>query len=152
MVRRLIIWIGLIGWAALGSGIGGAYGQAARFGHVGLDEGLSQNGVNAVYQDRIGFVWLGTQDGLNRYDGVEMIVLHEFGSERVELVRVAPNTQFPTHAHEGGEEILVLEGTLWDEEGESPAGSWVRTPDGSQHAPFTRADGTLIYVKFGHLA
>ena len=85
-------------------------------------------------------------------DGVEMIVLHEFGSERVELVRIAPNTQFPLHPHAGGEEILVLEGTLWDEEGAYPAGSWIRNPAGSEHAPFTKEDGTLIYVKFGHLA
>ncbi len=84
-------------------------------------------------------------------DGVEMIVLHEFARERVELVRIAPNVQFPAHRHEGGEEILVLEGTLWDEQGEYPAGSWVRNPDGSDHASFTRADGALIYVKFGHL-
>ncbi len=84
-------------------------------------------------------------------DGVEMIVLHEFGSERVELVRIAPDVQFPVHPHEGGEEILVLEGTLWDEDGDYPAGSWIRNPDGSQHAPFTKADGALIYVKFGHL-
>ncbi len=85
-------------------------------------------------------------------DGVEMIVLHEFGSERVELVRIAPNIQFPLHPHAGGEEILVLEGTLWDEEGAYPAGSWIRNPAGSEHAPFTKEDGTLIYVKFGHLA
>ncbi len=85
-------------------------------------------------------------------DGVEMIVLHEFGDERVELVRIAPNTQFPKHPHAGGEEILVLEGTLWDEEGSYPAGSWVRNPAGSKHAPFAKEDGALIYVKFGHLA
>ncbi len=83
--------------------------------------------------------------------GVEMIVLHEFGSERVELVRIAADTQFPMHAHEGGEEILVLDGTLWDEEGEYPAGSWVRNPDGSEHAPYSKSDGALLYVKFGHL-
>ena len=85
-------------------------------------------------------------------EGVEMIVLHEFESERVELVRIAADTQFPMHAHKGGEEILVLEGTLWDEEGKYPARSWIRNPDGSEHAPYTKSDGTLLYVKFGHLA
>ncbi len=85
-------------------------------------------------------------------DGVEMIVLHEFGDERAELVRIAPDTQFPKHPHAGGEEFLVLEGTLWDEEGAYPSGSWVRNPAGSDHAPYTKSDGALIYVKFGHLA
>jgi signal transduction histidine kinase/ligand-binding sensor domain-containing protein len=34
-----------------------------------VDEGLSQNTVNALLQDRLGFLWLGTEDGLSRFDG-----------------------------------------------------------------------------------
>ena len=45
-----------------------------------------------------------------------------------------------------------LEGTLWDEEGGYPADSWVRNPAGSEYAPFSKENGALIYVKFGHLA
>lgn len=37
-------------------------------------EGLSHNTVFAVLQDRQGFLWIGTADGLNRYDGYEMTV------------------------------------------------------------------------------
>ena len=40
-----------------------------RFERLGLDEGLSQQAVLAIGQDARGFVWLGTEDGLNRYDG-----------------------------------------------------------------------------------
>lgn len=40
-----------------------------RFRHLSLLEGLSQSTVNCVIQDRAGFIWIGTQDGLNRYDG-----------------------------------------------------------------------------------
>ena len=32
-------------------------------------QNLSSSYVNQVYQDRIGFVWVSTEDGLNRYDG-----------------------------------------------------------------------------------
>lgn len=39
------------------------------FKRVGTNEGLSQNTVNEIIQDSRGFVWLGTKDGLNRYDG-----------------------------------------------------------------------------------
>ncbi len=40
-----------------------------KFDHYNLAEGLSQSSVFAVLQDRYGFLWIGTQDGLNRYDG-----------------------------------------------------------------------------------
>ncbi len=44
-------------------------GQTFRFAHLGLEEGLSQSSVHAILQDRRGFLWFGTEDGLNRYDG-----------------------------------------------------------------------------------
>ena len=40
-----------------------------RFGRLGVSRGLSQSAVNCILQDRQGFLWVGTQDGLNRYDG-----------------------------------------------------------------------------------
>jgi diguanylate cyclase (GGDEF)-like protein len=40
-----------------------------RFSHLGADEGLSQGTVSAIIQDAHGFMWIGTQDGLDRYDG-----------------------------------------------------------------------------------
>jgi len=40
-----------------------------RFRHLSVEDGLSQNSVNYIFQDHNGFIWLGTQDGLNKYDG-----------------------------------------------------------------------------------
>ncbi|WP_332854396.1 sensor histidine kinase [Duganella sp. S19_KUP01_CR8] len=40
-----------------------------RFEHLGIEQGLTQESVTAVLQDRHGYMWLGTQAGLNRHDG-----------------------------------------------------------------------------------
>lgn len=39
------------------------------FEHLSLNEGLSNNSVNCILQDQEGFMWFGTDDGLNKYDG-----------------------------------------------------------------------------------
>jgi ligand-binding sensor domain-containing protein/signal transduction histidine kinase len=41
------------------------------FNHLSLEDGLSQSTVYCILQDKTGFIWLGTQEGLNRYDGNE---------------------------------------------------------------------------------
>lgn len=83
--------------------------------------------------------------------GIEVLRLHAFGTERVTLVRWAPNTAFERHAHRRGEEILVIDGAFYDDDGGYPAGTWIRSPRGSEHAPFTRDEGALVYIKVGHL-
>lgn len=83
--------------------------------------------------------------------GVSEMPLHERGSERVRLVKLAPGTRLDPHQHGGGEEILVLEGAFEDELGRYPKGTWLRNPDGSAHRVFS-AEGCMLYVKTGHLA
>ena len=67
------------------------------------------------------------------------------------MVRYAPKAQFARHVHGGGEEILVLEGVFSDEHGDYPAGTYLRNPPGSVHAPFSR-DGCLLFVKLWQFA
>lgn len=50
------------------------YGKNIRFEQLSLEDGLSQSVVNAILQDSKGFLWIGTDDGLNRYDGYEFKV------------------------------------------------------------------------------
>jgi anti-sigma factor ChrR (cupin superfamily) len=83
--------------------------------------------------------------------GLSVMPLHEFDGVGTALVRWAPNTIFRPHVHPGGEEIFVLEGVFHDEYGSYPAGTWIRSPRFSKHAPFTKSEGATIYVKTGHL-
>ena len=84
--------------------------------------------------------------------GVSVLPLHEFGTEHVALERWAPSTELAVHRHRGGEEILVLDGAFEDEHGRYPKGTWMRSPNHSEHRPRTGPDGAVIYVKTGHLA
>ncbi len=43
-----------------------------RFEHLSVEDGLSQNRVYAILQDRLGFMWFGTQQGLNKFDGLRL--------------------------------------------------------------------------------
>ncbi|MBI3194374.1 MAG: hypothetical protein HYZ34_07925 [Ignavibacteriae bacterium] len=45
-----------------------------RFEHLTVEDGLSQNTVLNIFQESEGFLWFGTQDGLNRYDGFTFTV------------------------------------------------------------------------------
>ncbi len=84
-------------------------------------------------------------------NGLSVMPLHEFRNEHTALVRWQPGTQFPAHLHEGGEEIFVVSGEFEDDRGSYPAGTWLRSPPGSSHEPFSR-EGCTILVKTGHLA
>ena len=66
----------------LGIAVPGAAAAAVSpmvFRHLGTEDGLSQNSVMATTQDAQGYVWLATEDGLNRYDGYR---LKRFGRDR----------------------------------------------------------------------
>jgi len=73
MIRHIIrhlLWVllQLIGLSAF-SQVGGF-----RFARIGTEEGLSQSNVTCILRDSRGFMWFGTRNGLNRYDGYKVIV------------------------------------------------------------------------------
>jgi ligand-binding sensor domain-containing protein/HPt (histidine-containing phosphotransfer) domain-containing protein/PAS domain-containing protein len=46
------------------------------FEHVSVEQGLSQSSVHSIAQDKLGFLWMGTDAGLNRYDGFRFQTFH----------------------------------------------------------------------------
>ncbi|MEM6841315.1 MAG: two-component regulator propeller domain-containing protein [Bacteroidota bacterium] len=72
------------------------------FEHLTSEAGLSQNDVNCILQDQQGFLWFGTHDGLNRYDGYNFEVF-----------------QFDPNDHQGISSNLIFtlsedqQGNLW---------------------------------------
>ncbi len=51
-----------------------SYAHPVQFEHISVEQGLSQSSVNCIIQDTRGFIWFGTDDGLNRYDGYNFSV------------------------------------------------------------------------------
>lgn len=84
-------------------------------------------------------------------EGVSILPLHHTPSEDVAMLKLAPGAGPVTRHYPGGAELLVIEGTMSDQDGDYPVGSWLRLPPGSEHR-ISSADGTLIWTKTGHLA
>ncbi|MBB2144899.1 response regulator [Pedobacter sp. LMG 31464] len=54
--------------------------------YIGVEQGLSNNVVNSLYQDRFGFMWMGTYDGLNRYDGYDFKIFRNKWDDENSLI------------------------------------------------------------------
>ncbi|MGJ7033107.1 ligand-binding sensor domain-containing protein [Niabella hirudinis] len=52
---------------------------------LGVRQGLSQGMINCVYQDKEGFMWICTKDGLNRYDGYNIITYRNIANDAYSL-------------------------------------------------------------------
>jgi ligand-binding sensor domain-containing protein len=67
LVAQAVAGMLLCGPATLGAA------TQARFTRLSIEQGLSQNTVQSILQDRVGFLWFGTEEGLNRWDGYTFV-------------------------------------------------------------------------------
>lgn len=76
--------------------------SAIRFESVSLEQGLSQSTVHCILQDSYGFMWFGTWDGLNKYDGHDFTVYKNYPDDPTSLSDNAVRSIFED-----------ADGTLW---------------------------------------
>lgn len=60
-------------------------GSSPRFRHIRIEDGLAQSSVQAIVQDAQGYLWFGTQDGLQRYDGYGFLTFRHDPSDPASL-------------------------------------------------------------------
>lgn len=60
-------------------------GQSVRFEHLTIEDGLSSGSIRAICQDSSGFIWIGTTDGLNRFDGLSLRVFNQIPGDTTSL-------------------------------------------------------------------
>jgi diguanylate cyclase (GGDEF)-like protein len=93
---------------AAASSAGAAPSRPIRFDHLSLEQGLSQSTVMDVLQDRQGYVWLATEDGLNRHDGYS----------------------FKVYRHDPADDSSLPSSFVWDVEEDAAGDLWVATTSG----------------------
>lgn len=84
------------------------FSQSINFNHLTVENGLSNNKVNDVIQDQFGFIWFGTEDGLNRYDGYE----------------------FKVFRNDPGDSTSISDNSIWALTEDSNGNIWIGTKDG----------------------
>ncbi|MDJ0710943.1 MAG: sigma 54-interacting transcriptional regulator [Woeseiaceae bacterium] len=92
----------IVSLALLATIANGAETRSVRFQHLSRDDGLSQAFVYAIVQDPRGFMWFGTQDGLNRWDGYTFTVFAHDPADADSISDESIRTL-----------LIDAEGTLW---------------------------------------
>lgn len=79
-----------------------------KFKHLDIHNGLSQGSIRSIYQDSRGFLWFGTHDGLNRYDG----------------------SNFKIYRNESGDRSSISNNWIYCITEDSEGNLWIGTADG----------------------
>jgi ligand-binding sensor domain-containing protein len=81
MIGRLLQIICLMWWLMFTS----PACPALYFDSYGIEDGLSQSSITSIFQDRYGYMWFGTQEGLSRFDGHDFKTFRRSSGDRYAL-------------------------------------------------------------------
>ncbi|MRX11583.1 GAF domain-containing protein [Pseudoduganella sp. FT25W] len=145
--------------------VGRAAPLTLRFEHLGMEQGLTQESVASILQDRQGYMWLGTQAGLNRYDGYRVTT---FKNDPANPQSLQDNYVQALYEDEAGQLWVGSKGGLdrydpvtqnfvhmlnkvavVDIVGDGKHGLWLATGDGLQH--LDTASGRLLILRHADL-
>ena len=75
--NKIIVFFTLISFSIAGQDVrqGGTIDKDLHFHLINVSSGLSNNVINAIAQDSLGYLWIGTEDGMNRFDGTNFKVI-----------------------------------------------------------------------------
>jgi len=84
-------------------------GQLIRFDHFDTRSGLSQNNINSLIVDSTGYVWMGTIEGITRFDGTDFVTFRSIPSQTnslegnfIEKIAACPNGNIWVHVQDRG--------------------------------------------------
>ena len=123
MIKRRICWLIFL----LLCGTNALFSQdlsSIYFNHLTTEDGLSHNTVNRIEQDKKGFLWLGTFDGLCRYDG-----------QNVEVFR-----------HHPDDTTSISNNSIWSLKTTSDGAVWVGTSDGLNRFDYHTGEFQRFYL------
>lgn len=68
-IKHLPVWVSICLILLIAPNIAHAEIPKFQFTHINQNQGLIHNSVGTIYQDHLGYLWIGTENGLDRYDG-----------------------------------------------------------------------------------
>jgi signal transduction histidine kinase/ligand-binding sensor domain-containing protein/DNA-binding response OmpR family regulator len=84
-LRQTLHWFCILGWALFFPPKANAQPTGLKFDHLTTEDGLSNSSIHCILQDRDGFMWFGTGNGLNRYDGYSFKIYKHLAGDTTTL-------------------------------------------------------------------